>query len=283
MGKFACTKCGGKVDHIFLKCQEDVMFDLSPDDLAKLAEGWHEREIERTQDMLAHAEKCALEENPSGGPKSANYTIDGEPWDEWGNNEMAFIDSFKHNKEAWVDDARHLRIIFTCDPHLFPVLSDTYCGGGTKHCHYTRCESECGEPSEDCWVHSKDSDLYHLQDDLDLQDRPIEMQFAAENFISALKSHSDLLLRKRNFSFYFKPHHSLRPSGWCTACTMYRREEHRCLLYTERDELNSVCACGCPKSLHYFDPEWDEFLPSAPKYRAPRQMQYARLVGSLWA
>ena len=146
-----------------------------------------------------------------------------------------------------VKDVLWCRIYFTCRTHLLKLLNGIFCPGGRLHAHFVK------RPDNDQWVHFKDSFWYKRPSELPLDDQDTMFTLTGENYLKVLRSNSHVLMKKRNFNFFYDVD-SWRRTGFCCLCSMNYSDDE-CSKFVDAD-LNE-CVCGCSREHHYIDEEWD--------------------------
>lgn len=148
----------------------------------------------------------------------------------------------KEQLEAIHDD--HFKWVnahFSCRAHLSDKFNDAFGGGGRLSNHYYRTH-------DDKWAHFKDA--YFLTGIPSPSPMP-EFTMNKRNYRKVLRAKSELLLGKRNFTFYYLPDCSQRKTGFCMVC--------------EIEHWPGEYECPHADRFRYVDAEWDQhYRPDIP-------------------
>lgn len=263
---FQCDEhCPNPPDHLIVRSGVDMDWEhLSSKNYQLLSELVKKSDIEyleRTKSEIDPKNKpLDYDENKgycSEYTPAENYRIDGMQSDKW----VIVQEKRLSDPEAdFCGQIKWSQVIFCCHECLRGTVSGSFCPGGRLNNHYVR------KKDSDQWVHFNDSLWFtHLHKDTDkyqeyhhlLEDLPVEFRLTSKNYRRVLRSKSNLLICKRNFSFWCLPCKSHRLTGFCTLCeSVAGLHDSDCLSFQGDDK--ECTKCHHDRSVHYFDPIWDQ-------------------------
>jgi len=231
-------KCSNEISHMFGETSYNIDWSkLTDNELIKLNEMFYTKRRTRLDDYI---------NNP-------NYIVGGYTKEEWINHEGNILEKYKDDDLYFVKKNMWIRIYFTCKKHIYSSLSSVFYMGSRLHFHYVKSDTNA-------WGHFHDKYLYPnecKQIEYNNIYENSEFILTEKNYKKVLREKSDLLIKKRNFSFYYDEQ-SWRQTGFCTFCESKFEE---CNEYTNINNRGGICDCGHSKKSHYFDDEWDELKP----------------------
>lgn len=266
MHNFECPDCPNQPDHLIVRSGLDMdWLNLTPKNYQLLGEMMKTSDLEylkNVKDRIDPSNKpanydepgyCDMRDNPERYISPENYSINGMRADEWVIEETQRLSD---PETDFLEDDKWSQVIFCCHQCLKSTLSGSFCPGGRLNNHYVR------KPETNQWVHFNDSLLFSHMNNREyidtLSDLPVEFSLTHKNYRPVFRSRPNLLLEKRNFSFWNLPCKSNRKTGFCTLCeAVAGYNDSECLLYEEYED--GVCGhCNHDKEVHYFDPVWDQ-------------------------
>jgi hypothetical protein len=245
--KFCCIREGCKTHprHMIVHSSCDMEWAAVDDTiLVKL----NEQILQRKRDHIRYYE--------DNWEEKKNWTINGMSADVYLDKEKKELQEHENEPLYYAKtDLLWCHIYFMCEDHLRPCLSNIFHPGGLLNGHYIRRHLYDEKTKDkDQWVHCKDSFWYNRSENIYEGDTVFTLN--NKNYLRTLRSKNSELLRKRNFNFWYW-YKSWRMTGFCCVC------EHeagmdlgKCVRFDEGCQPD-ICSCGCPKSIHYIDDDWD--------------------------
>jgi hypothetical protein len=238
---FSCDRhdCNRDVEHVFTTSLYDIDWTKIRDsDVEEL----RRREIEYNKKRI---DKIKRKTDPLSKGYDKNFIMySSESLEE-------LEEDVRQNIPHFFENAKSMMVYFACSEHILRVLNGAFGGGGRLNNHYVK------RKGNNQFVYFQDKWFLKNPQERDMDRLKTEFTLTRKNYKTVMRSIGDKLISKRNFSFYYLPHKSMRKTGFCTLCEIPPGSiDDECPEFQEIEK--EKCKCGHRKELHYFDREWDE-------------------------